>query len=55
MGKKTTYVCPDCPEKVTVFVTLSEPPVHQCGGSSRPDKSLPLVDASTLKKSKQQS
>lgn len=53
MGKKVTYVCPDCSEKLTVFVALSESPMHTCGGSSRADKFLPLVDEKELKKSKQ--
>lgn len=36
MSKKTTYICPSCKTTITVYVTLSEPPIcnnkHLRGG-----------------------
>lgn len=40
--KATKYACPNCDQSVVVYVNLSEPPMHRCGGSSRKEKWLPL-------------
>lgn len=40
----TRYECPTCGEFLVVFVKVSEPPMHKCGGSSQPKNWLPLEE-----------
>jgi predicted nucleic acid-binding Zn ribbon protein len=42
VSKGTKYSCPECGQEVTIFVKVNHPPMHQCGGSSRPEKYLPM-------------
>ena len=52
MPKGTTYLCPWCDHKVVLYVRTNYPPMHQCGGSTLPEKYLPMVKHE--KKSKEQ-
>lgn len=45
----TKYGCLHCDEQLTVFVQLSEPPIHTC---SRANKILPLFTFAELKEKK---
>jgi len=42
MSKGTTYLCPWCNHKVILYVRTNFPPMHQCGGSTLPEKYLPM-------------
>jgi hypothetical protein len=52
MSKGTKFVCPDCDNTVTLFVTVNQPPMHQCGGSTRPEKYLPMMTEMGLRELK---
>jgi hypothetical protein len=45
----TKYGCPHCEEKLTIFVMLSEPPLHLCEWSN---KYLPLLTPKEIKEQK---
>jgi predicted nucleic acid-binding Zn ribbon protein len=47
------YNCPDCDEVLTVYVKLSEPPMHRCGNSSHQSNWKPLVEISKKKVAKE--
>jgi hypothetical protein len=52
MSKGTKYVCPNCDHTVTLFVRVNHPPMHQCGGSTLPEKYLPMMTEMGLRELK---
>ena len=50
----TNYNCPDCDEVLTVFVKLSEQPMHKCGKSSQQTNWKPMVEVGKNKVAKKE-